>query len=442
MTQAKGFMTLAVSVLVMSLISCSDFKKSDPEKRGGNQGPQSLNDNPFPPGSVYEKPNEGEFSEDKMLVNIGVNVVQDKARNFRLKSELFQVALKDACDNGMSDADLQMARSAWKESMLAFHAMEGLSFGPLKEENSSLHVRLYAWPFINPCGLDLESEAMLKGQSKAVADMGYNLKGLGAIEYLLFDDSAMTRLGPGEPKPKCNVKAFRHMEEWYKKPIADKKVDRCELAKKLLTDVVNAADFLDRRWNAQHGNYSKTMVDGSKYASIKEATEDLFHGMFAVERSKDERIGRPAGLHKLCTSDSKKCPEIGEHIFSGIAIEAVQAQFESFKEAFFGSKDPDTKAFGLDDFLIQKGRQDTVDLMRAAIAKVDKSLLDVKAAGSLRSQIEAMDVEACRSTTQDDRKVLVCGLYLDLKEVTTILKTDVLSVLSLTVPPGYQGDND
>lgn len=433
MTRNPGLRGLFAATLIFVLASCSDFNNSPKPTGGDGPSPQRpVGKNPFPPG--FEKPNDGAFSEQKMLVNLGVNVVAKDVRNFRLKSEILRDAVVTACEARMDASSVATAKSAFKDAMLAFHGVGAVSFGPLAEDKGALYSRIYSWPFINTCGIDQEVEALSRGASKDVAELGVNLRGLGAIEYLLFEP---------ELKSSCNPRAFPQIKAWAAKPAAEKALDRCRTAAKLAGDVMDAALYLEKRWDVDEGNYSKSLIDGSVYPDMKEALTAVVHGMFAFEKLKDERLGRPLGLHKLCTNDSWKCPENAEHPLSGLALEAIRTQFDNFKEVFWGARDRGARAFGIDDLLVDRGYPGAVDELRQAMDQLDVSLAAVEAEGTtLQEQIEAMLPEDCRATTVTDRRVPVCAMYQDLRRITVLFKTDVLTMLSLRAPPGYQGDND
>ncbi len=424
---------VSLTALIFIVVSCSDFGNTP--RRQGDSGPAPqgpVGKNPFPPG--FEKPNEGDFTDAKMLVNLGTNLVVKDVRNFRLKAEVLRATLQASCESKMTPSAQTSAKNAFRDAMLAFHGLAAVTFGPLAEDKGALQSRIYAWPFINTCGIDQEVEALTREAAKPVSALGVNLRGLGAIEYLLFEPNL---------KSTCNARAFPLVKAWTEKPAVEKAVDRCALAERLSQDVMDAAVYLEKRWDVEEGNYSKSMIDGSVYPDMKEAVTAVVHGMFAFEKLKDERLGRPLGLHKLCTSDSWKCPENAEHPYSGLAFEGIRMQFDNFKEIFWGSRNPAEKAFGIDDLLISRGYPGAVDELRVAMERLDVSLAAVEAEGTtLQEQIDNMLAEDCRATTITDRRVPVCAMFQDLRVITTLFKTDVLTMLSLRAPPGYQGDND
>lgn len=431
---------LTVLVLPFALLGCDGFsnaKKSDALTRQATPGP--VSNNPFPEGSPYERPNEGAFSEDKMLVNIGVNLVQRDIRNFKVKTANLLNEVSNTCQFAAGSAGFASGwsntQSAWKDAMLAFHTIDAAAFGPLVENKEVIRSQIYAWPYNSPCDIDLEVEALASGQQRAVETFEINSRGLGALEYLLFTPSETSA---------CNLRAHPQMKVWNEKALGDKQKDRCLMAEGIAQNLFEKAQYLDQRWDLNQGNFSKTLVDrGAAYPEVKTATQELMYGLFSFEKLKDERLAKPLGLSSLCLSPDLKCPQYAEHALSGLALPAIRKQAEGYQAAFFGARDPSAEGFGFDDYLIAGGHQDTVDKMKADFVTLFKTLDEIEATpGTLQEKIAAMDGTACRATTLENRVVPLCALYYDVRELTTVLKVEVLTALSLSAPAGYQGDND
>lgn len=450
--------TLGLAVILALVgnlfVGCGAFQDSSPPAKAAPY--DRFAKNPFPAG--YEKPNDAPFSQEMMLVNLGVNVVYKNVRRFRMKAENLSETLNRSCQGSVSASVLNDAQSAWKETMLAYHAVEAAHFGPIAEDKSTLQTRMYAWPFISACGIDQEVEAAAKlgGQRinqvvipqatassgvpstaatplKPVTELGVNLKGLGAIEYLLFEPTLKTR---------CNARAFPQMQQWSAKSTEEKLSDRCQMAQRLAKDVEDAAKELEKRWSPDEANYTYALLQTGFKKTMRQPTTELVHGMFAIEKVKDDRLGRPLGLHKSCASDEKKCVEDVEHSLSGLAMAAARVRVEAFRELFFGSSNPDAKAYGIDDFLVQKNSPSTVDELRAAMDQLLTSMMDIENQGALQQQIQQMSADQCQATTRSDRRVPLCAMFQDLREVSTLFKVAILTKLTLDGPPAYQGDND
>jgi predicted lipoprotein len=367
-----------------------------------------------------------------MLVNIGVNVIHPQVREFTLKTEILGLELERECralENGQS-GNARNVEETWKSAMLAFHLVNAAPVGPLQDNSRALLDGIYSWPFQSACGIDLLAIRFANGTALP-ANLPINVKGLGAIEYLLFERSLTSR---------CNLNAYPQAAAWSQKPEAAKRLDRCRLANFLSRDLIARAKALDAAWDPKRGNFSKTLIDGSRFASLKDATNALSDSLFSAEKLKDDRIGKPLGRHRDCISDSRKCPEMAEHAWSGIALPAVLAELRGFEAAFTGGT-PGIR-YGFDDFLRSIGRGDVADTISAGLSASLSSLETLAQGPSLQEQVLQMNPDACAATSVVDRREPLCAFHLELRALVTTLKIDVLAALSLRAPAGHQGDND
>lgn len=433
----KNTIALVGVLSFTSLVACSDFlntKAGTTSAPGAPTARERSATNPFPPG--YENPNEGAFSEEKMLVNIGVNVIAKSVETFALESAMLARRVSDACAAAdASDDTWREAQAQWKRAMLAYHHVDSYPVGPLWAGEKAISSRLYAWPMFNPCGIDVETVKAAAGTPSTVESLAIPTRGLGALEYLLFEPTMTT---------KCNARAYPQVVQWTRKPENEKRRDRCAYAVTVAKDVSVLAKELASEWNPEGRNFSRSFIDGSdpQMKTLKDATNAVTDSLFQIETTKDLRLGRPLGLNKECTSSDGKCPESAEHPYSGLALRAVEARLRGFGDAFFG-RFGGREGFGFDDLLKSRGHEEIANRLRAAVDGASLKVRELDAqASDLQSLIRNMDSKACAETTSSDRKVEVCAVFREIREMTTALKTEVLSVLALRSPPTHQGDND
>jgi len=113
------------------------------------------------------------------------------------------------------------------------------------------------------------------------------------------------------------------------------------------------------------------------------------------------------------TKDLKLGGEL-EHEPSGIAAQAVQANLEGFRAGFTGGE-----GYGFDDWLAEVGHADLADQI---LAETDEAIATAAATASLEDGTEQ--------------------LFAEVKDVTDLLKGDMVTVLTLTIPDEASGDND
>lgn len=414
------------------LASCTDFFKTEKAPRppsdstAPQQGGASL-------PSEFQKPNEGPFSEQKMLINIGTNVIARSVETFNSQIPVLKNSLRQYCEvlsSGVSATrEETQARLDWERTMLAFHQVAAIPLGPLMDNGRLLNDFVYSWPYLNTCGIDQKVLEHSQNPTSST-NLVFNVRGLSALEYLLFEKSY---------KSTCNPRANPKMVEWNALPLGKKKLHRCLWAQELISDVEVKAQDLQAKWSMDKGNFTKTLIDGTRYKNLKESLNALTDALAHIEKLKDGKLGRPLGRHKDCTEDN--CPKDVEHLYSGLSLAAIEAELQVFKAVFTGSFS-NQAAYGLDDLLTQSGRPEVAQKILAALDQALSSVRVAQEKGSLQEQIEASNPTLCKTTTTLDRKVEICAVHADVREVAFLLKTEVLAALALRAPPTQQGDND
>lgn len=423
---------------VLPLSSCSDYTSNTLNRLPSNpviaQG--HGDNNPLP--DELKSPNEGNFSEEKMLVNIGINIIAKNVQDFSLQVSLLKNRIKDYCEDlesGINDTPVELqVKNQWTQAMLAYHLVDAAPVGPLSDNGRYYADNIYSWPFVNTCGID-NDVAVEALTAKSAALTTNNRKGLAALEYLLFT--------PAETE-KCNLTLAinKNVVEWLKRSPQQRKKDRCVRARAIAADLDQKTQELWRAWDPERGNFTKTMIDGSRYASVKEAINALTDSLFSIESIKDTKLGIPLGKTAACTSADKKCPESSEHIWSGLAFSAISMQLSGFRAVIYGSTNKDKKAFGFDDYLAAKGFSDSVQKMDEILMGNIQDVQKISEQGTIVDQIQKMDVASCAATTLDNPAVPLCHLYTTVRKLANTFKSEVLTVLALQTPASFQGDND
>lgn len=414
-------------------MSCSDFsgkQVNEPARNCLSCGPIQFN--PFPKG--YD-PSAGEFSVEKMIASTGMNGIYPLVKTFLDNSSALAKSVASACEmaspTDLSSFDGTEARQAWEKTALAYHQLAAAPIGPVIDVGEpNIQAQIYSWPAINSCGIDQEVVRLSDRSQNVNFNLPVTLTGLAAIEYLLFDRSLGTQCNPKNPN---HAKAF----EWTKKTAAEKWVDRCRLLRPLTDQVTGAAGLMEKYWDPDYGNFSKNLIDGTAYPNTSEALTALAHSLFAIEAVKDQKLGKPLGIHKDCTRSEKKCPESVEHTWSGLSISAAVAQLKGLKTVFTAGS-----GRGFDDLLVNLGYSKVKDDLLLAIDQAVTNCEQLLAPGLLKKQINEMDPILCQSSTPTDRKVPVCAFFQDVRQISIKMKTEFLSVLSIHQPPNQSGDND
>jgi predicted lipoprotein len=418
---------IGTAAMLTSLTACDAFLNKTPEKSISDTSPRAASEtNPFSGDDLqYE---QGPFTERKMLINIGLNVLAPAVKAFAVETSMLSHRLDLACGESRRNLDRQAWNEAldqWKKSMIAYHKVDTTSMGPTAERSSSL----YAWPYLNKCSVDL---ALIAHAQTSVASLASqtppNLRGLGAVEYLLTEPTL---------KSACHPRAQPTAAQWSEADEAKRLLDRCRYAMVLAQDLQNQAQFIAQAWNPSQRNFTKSMVDGTAYPDVTQATNALTDAMFSIMSVKDQRLGRVLGLHKDCGKDS--CPESIEHRDADLALKAYTQRLRQIREIFTGRD-----SFGLDDLLISKGHAEVARRFLELLDQAQQSL-EAESRSPWASRVEALQgaqAEACKASTSKDRRDSLCAAHADIREVASYFKIQVLTALALRQPPSYQGDND
>lgn len=427
-------LTLVLLLTSLTTLSCSDFLNKDKEYVSTgttpNGGPSNQNKALALP-EFFSAPNEGEFSQEKMIINMGVNIAAPTVQLFAANTVVLKNRIEKYCENP-SETSLQIAQDQWTETMLSYHSVAAVPFGPKVANIIPLGQKIYAWPNFNLCAVDEDVARYAEGELD-FSKRAPNRRGLGALEYLLFTESFQC----------ANTNAFPKLKAWAGQDLEKQKKDRCGFMTVMAQDVAENAKAYEALWDKTQGNYAVQLVNLVAVPDLKAAVNQMSDGLYSVEDIKDWRLGAPVGLHTSCTSSTKKCPEKAEHPWSGIALKAIIAQLQGFKMMFNGTKGFSNTGFGFDDLLASVGHREMADqiIKDADIAIATAQQLDSK--GSLQQQIEAMDAGRCQETTLANGLEPICLLQRQVRETANAYKTNVLSTLSLDAPAGAgPSDND
>ena len=305
--------------------------------------------------------------------------------------------LDPALDQVVSDAQaLEQAldegdpQSAWIALMASWQQVEVMQVGPLPSSLSGgqdLRDEIYSWPTTNGCRVDQETVAEDWDSPTFFTDNLVNSYGLDALEHLLFAGDET------ECPEQVGLDA-----DW----------------EALGPDGVDANRTAYARVLSVHVQEQAAAAKGSS----PETLDELFAALFYVDTmTKDRKLAQPLGMTDC---DDATCPEDVEQLLSGTGAASIAANLRGFRVAFTGA-DGD----GFDDLLAGVGHGDLSDQI---LVETDQAIAAADALTTpLDQAIGGGEVEA---------------LHAEVKDVTDLIKGDLATVLSLTIPSEADGDND
>ncbi len=289
---------------------------------------------------------------------------------------------------GPSAAALDRAKQAWRDARAPWMRSEATWFGPVMDRRS---VRLIDWPQVEPERI----EAMLAGDAATTEDDVQNLlastqRGLGAIEYVLFD------AGPEGTMPE---------------PAAV----RCEYLTALGRVVeAESAGVLDH-WKVKRngGPPYKDFFTGRSDSSLvaEQAVAELVRTqVFLIRTIVDMRLAEAIGLREA--GDGPSAIPGGEGYN---ALDDLRNEVLGMRDMYLGHEESD--GLGISDLVLGLSAE-TDERMRKHF---DDSITAIDAVGPpLREAIE-------------ERPAQVREVYDRLAELQRTLSTEVVSLLGVSV---------
>lgn len=360
-----------------------------------------------------------------VLANLGENVILATYVDFEARAEALETAASTHADT-QDDANRQAVQDAWDEAMQVWQRAEMFQLGPAGAMGAvvggeDLRDQIYSWPITNACRVDQELVEQNYQDPDAFASEPVNVRGLDALEYLLFYDGTDNACAPNS--------SINTDGSWSALDAAELETRRAEYAHTLAVDLSRRATTLREAWDPQGGNFLAELSnagDGSQtYATSQEALNAVSDAMFYLDKEvKDMKLAHPAGLVD-CVEDV--CPKDRESLWANRSLDNVRQNLIGFQQLYLGGAADDDDALGFDDLLRGMGANQLADDMDA---RISDALASVDA-------VEGTMVDALASNPQS-----IIDVYDATKAITDLFKSQFFDVLDLEVPQRGEGDND
>lgn len=357
----------------------------------------------------------------EVLANLGANVLLPSYRTLQERANAFDAAIATYAASGLA-ADRDAARASFLSLMEWLMEVEMMTAGPLGSATltpggQDLFDEIYSWAVLplSLCGVDrfLASDAY---QDVAALDAGaLNIRGMGAIDYLLFVEGTDNGCGP---TAEINTDGSWAAIAGDADALAQR---RAQMARALSTQVKQRVDALVAAWDPA---FLLELQDptraGALYRSAQEGLNAVADALFVLDQiTKDMRLARPAGLSD-CTTPT--CPELLESLHAGDNKERILHNLLGFRSVYTGGD-----GLGFDDLLVDVG---AAEFSASMLANIDAAIAAV-------GQVDGTLAEALVNDLDDVR-----ALHVALQRLATDLKTTFLGALSLDPPNRAGADND
>ena len=316
---------------------------------------------------------------------------------------------------GDGEAERMAAQESWNAAMLVWQRAELVQLGPAGV--SAFHVggaelrdEIYSWPTVSACRVDEEIVAGSYADPSFFTESLVNVKGMAAIEYVLFVDVPDNACASTDP---INASAT-----WDALGVEEVARRRSAFAAAAAVHVAGVAQTLADAWKPGAGEFAiglRTAGEpGSPYASPIAALDEIASAMLYVDtRVKDIKLAATSA-------------EEVESVWAHRSKEHVVANLEAVRLIVLGGPTPEAGT-GFDDFLRERGEDRLADDLLVAI---DDAIAAAQAVSPSFEEALASDPAA------------LANAHAVAAELSTLIKTDLVLALSLSPPGEGAGDID
>lgn len=386
-------------------------------------------------GDSTDDESSTEFDRTALMTNIVDTIV---IPNYRNTADTAHTFVKDSgvlatyCSAIGTDAEVVAktdAKIGWRALMDEVQKTEMHIFGPAQINEESLHNRVHS--YINgttaTCGID-QAVVMANDDDYNVENRAFNQKGMGAIEYLLFNDNL---------NHSC-ASQVQATSGWNELSNSARKTQRCSLSLRLAEDIAVASTLIHDAWTSEAESFRSEFLDPTQLGDNFQLMTDA---LFYIETfSKSQKLTIPLGIDDKCSSLT--CSELIESPFSGASLRNLAINANEFLTIFNGGE-----GLGFDDLIIDEGFADIAQRFQTQLADVNErmsgspnSLVDqIEMIESAGADTDCINAFANPSVQSSYSACSAAGL---LKKVTDDLKIEFVTIVGVAIPGRVQSDND
>jgi predicted lipoprotein len=387
-------------------------------------------------GSGGDGGNESdEYSTREMLVAYIDEIVLPNYQDLEALTTQFSGSdgtLGAYCDAiGTADESSQhaAARRDWLAISDKVQASELHVIGPAFENGGSLQFRLNSYMAgpLSTCGVDGIAAQVEDGIN--IDERSLNQRGIGALEYLLFNDN----LDHSCPPQAAATAQWNTLDE------RTRASQRCQAAQLIAGDMSAAAATLVDKWAPTAQDYRAVFLSEERVGeSLQETTDAMF---YLEEGAKDAKLGNPLGIVVACSALT--CPEQIESPYSVTSLDNIIANVKAFRRIFMSNDET-----GFDAHLTAEGFPEVAERF---INNLEASITYAESIEqSVTEQVAAIATEAEETTCSNafanpdspSEQFPLCTLYGKLKTIVDDLNIDFVTIVNVSIPGGSQSDND
>lgn len=341
------------------------------------------------------------YDRQAMLANLGNIILESYQKFYNSTDNLIPIILKFT--NEPTIANLAEAQAAWKTASSDWKQCELYNFGPI--ETLQLRASIDTWP-LKAENIESTIANGVTIDNAFIESKSINVKGLKALEYLLFSNSNSNET----------------VIELY--TIHSLKEKRKDYLLAVAQNVHQKASIILNSWIPTNGNYIKDFInsDGNDVSSSIGMLVNVIVGH--TDEIKNKKLGIPLGKLNGGTIMSAEV----ESFYSGTSIQNIKDNLETLERVYRGKSITGIEGQGLDDLLNHLGAKYNDRLLSEEILARFKNVNDKinLIPGNLQQALvtNPQSVEDAYTATKDLLVVLKADLVNNLGVLLTFTDND------------------
>ncbi|TLP81880.1 imelysin family protein [Maribacter sp. ACAM166] len=283
-----------------------------------------------------------------------------------------------------SAASLALVQQTWKNAFLHWKSAEIYNLGAI--QSSFIHTRIHQWP-VNTRIIEANISGAQSIDNKYISSTGANVKGYGAIEYLLFHDTDAAVL--------------------LEFTTSENKERRLQYVVSLVENLKEQSDVLRVFWTDTETTFKENLETGVN-GSQNRVVNALIAALESIKRRK---------IEEALNTESLAVEQL-EAFRSAQSKEAIAANLSAIYNTYLGDFENNNN-FGLSEYAIEVlNRQDLDKAIREAFRRAfdDLEAIDGSLESALISNVD-----------------LIESLRVSIQEIIAIFKTDFSSAANIVV---------
>lgn len=346
--------------------------------------------------SKSEEPNAFDsFDRKSMLTNLGNNVIISSFDAFYQKTDALEAAITAYASDIKNEQKLIAAQQAWLAMAIVWKQASVFKQGPVEDKFLQSNIDFSTkGVYLNPTLLEKAITDGTTIDNAYIESKGSTVKGIHAIEYLLFD------------KSQTNATIIARYADAGG-------ANRLAYVKALATNLKNQAKTILDDWK---GSYVTTFInaDGRDInSSLGILSNKLIDLIYTI---RDERIGAPKGNRNTGTPQ----PDLAESALSNSSVVLAVNELKGLENAFLGRTPAGVDGIGLDDLLDKLGAKSGSDRLSTKIKNQFSTVY---------AKLNAIPTPL--QTAVINNKTEVQAAYDEIKKLQVIMEVDMINNLGV-----------